>query len=186
MWSKFTRVNALGSCALICFFVLILPLAAAQREAWIATWTASPEPANPDPNQPVLNLQNQTVRERVRISAGGSQIRIRLSNEYGSSPLLVGSVTVAVRNDLASVKSVSIHTVTFGRRHSITIPAGAPALSDPVAFPVAYGVEISVTLYFPKRVTAPTWHALALKRAVVSPQGDDTHQEKIQGGTEAP
>jgi lysophospholipase L1-like esterase len=55
-----------------------------------------------------------------------------------------------------------------------------------VAFPVAYGVEISVTLYFPKRVTAPTWHALALKRAVVSTQGDDTHQEKIQGGTEAP
>ena len=186
MRSKFTRVNALGSCALICFFVLIPPLAAAQREAWIATWTASPEPANPDPNQPVLNLQNQTVRERVRISAGGSQIRIRLSNEYGSSPLLVGSVTVAVPNDLASVKSGSIHTVTFGRRHSITIPAGAPALSDPVAFPVAYGVEISVTLYFPKRVTAPTWHALALKRAVVSPQGDDTHQEKIQGGSEAP
>jgi lysophospholipase L1-like esterase len=133
----------------------------------------------------VLNLQKQTVRERVRISVGGSQIRIRLSNEYGSSPLHVGSITVAVPNDLASVKSGSIHAVTFGGRDSITIPAGAPALSDPVALPVAHGAEMSISLYFPKRVTAPTWHALALKRAVIS-QGDDTHKEKIQGGTEAP
>jgi lysophospholipase L1-like esterase len=183
MWSKFSRMNALTRCAVICSLVLIPLLGQAQREAWIATWTASPEPTDSDLNQPVLNLQNQTVRERVRISVGGSQVRIRLSNEYGSSPLHVGSVTVAVPNDLASVKSGSIHTVTFGGRDSITIPAGAPALSDPVALPIAHGAEMSISLYFPKRVTAPTWHALALKRAVIS-QGDDTHKEKIQGGTE--
>jgi lysophospholipase L1-like esterase len=176
-------MNALARCAVICSLVLIPRLGPAQREAWIATWTASPEPTDSDPNQPVLNLQNQTVRERVRISVGGSQVRIRLSNEYGSSPLHVGSVTVAVPDDLASVKSGSIHTVTFGGRDSITIPAGAPALSDPVALPIAHGAEMSISLYFPKRVTAPTWHALALKRAVIS-QGDDTHKEKIQGGTE--
>lgn len=33
-------------------FYLFPPLAAAQRERWIATWTAGPEPAEPDPNQP--------------------------------------------------------------------------------------------------------------------------------------
>jgi lysophospholipase L1-like esterase len=178
-------MNTLGRCALIGSLVLIPRLGTAQREAWIATWTASPEPADPDPNQAMLNLQDQTVRERLRISVGGSQIRIRLSNEYGTSPVHIGSVTVAVPNDLASVKSGSIHAITFGGRDSITIPAGAPALSDPVAFPVAHGAEISVSLYFPKRITAPTWHALALKHAVVSSQGDDSHKEKIQGGTEA-
>ena len=176
-------MNAFTRFAVICSLVFIPRLGPAQREAWIATWTAGPEPTDSDPNQPVLNLQKQTVRERVRISVGGSQIRIRLSNEYGSSPLHVGSVTVAVPNDLASVKSGSIHAVTFGGRDSITIPAGAPALSDPVALPVAHGAEMTISLYFPKRVTAPTWHALALKRAVIS-QGDDTHKEKIQGGTE--
>jgi lysophospholipase L1-like esterase len=177
-------MNVLTRCAVICSLMLIPRLGPAQREAWIATWTASPEPTDPDPNRPVLNLQNQTVRERVRISVGGSQVRIRLSNEFGSSPLPVGSVTVAVPNDPASVKSGSIHAVTFGGRDSITIPAGAPALSDPVALPVAHGAEISISLYFPKRVTVRTWHALALKRAMIS-QGDDTHKEKIQGGTEA-
>jgi lysophospholipase L1-like esterase len=178
-------MNKLRSCALICSLALVPSIAAAQREGWIATWTASSEPAEPDPNQPILNLRDQTVRERVRISVGGSQIRIRLSNEYGSSPLLVGGVTVGVPKDPAAVKPGSIQAVTFGGRNSVTIPAGAPAISDPVALTVAYGAEISISLYFPTRVTTPTWHALALKRAVVSPQGDHSYDEKIQGGTEA-
>ncbi|MGA8437764.1 MAG: SGNH/GDSL hydrolase family protein [Candidatus Sulfotelmatobacter sp.] len=121
----------------------------------------------------------------MRISVGGSHIRIRLSNEYGSSPLVVGSVTVAEPKDPASIKPGSIRAVTFAGKNSITIPAGAPAMSDPVAFTVAYGAEISLSLYFPKRVTTPTWHALALKRAFLSGPGDHTHDEKIQGGIEA-
>ena len=156
----------------------------AQPQKWVATWASSPAPADPDPDRPILNLQNQTVRERVRISVGGSQFRIRLTNEYGSLPLLVGSVTAAVPTDPAGVQSGSIQTVTFGGKNSITIPAGAPAISDPVSLSVAYGAEISISLYLPERVTTPTGHEFALKRAIVSPPGDHTHDEKIQGGTE--
>jgi len=153
-------------------------------EKWVATWASSPVPPDPDPDRPILNLQNQTVRQRVRISVGGSQFRIRLTNEYGSSPLLVGSVSAAVPTDAAGVQSGSIQTVTFGGKNSVTIPAGAPAISDPVALPVAYGAEISISLYLPERVTNPTGHEFALKRAIVSPPGDHTHDEKIEGGTE--
>ena len=170
------------SCALLCCLLLVPCLSTAQPGAWIATWTASPEPADPDPKQPVLNLEDQTVRERLRISAGGPQIRIRLSNECGASPVLVGSVTVAVPNDPASVKTGSIRVVTFGGRDSITIPPGAPVLSDPVVFNAPYRAEISVSLYLPKRVTGPTWHALALKHAVLSSRGDHTHDEEIHDG----
>jgi len=175
----------LQSSALICCFLLLLcGIAGAQPEKWVATWASSPAPPDPDPDRPILNLQNQTVRERVRISVGGSQFRIRLTNEYGSSPVVIGSVSAAVPTDPAGVKSGSIQTVTFGRKNSITIPAGAPAISDPVALPVAYGAEISISLYLPERVTTPTGHEFALKRAIVSPPGDHTHDEKIQGGTE--
>jgi hypothetical protein len=34
----------------------------------------------------VLNLDNQTVRERARVTLDGPQIRIRLTNENSSSP----------------------------------------------------------------------------------------------------
>ena len=118
----------------------------------------------------------------MRVSIGGTQICLRLSNEYGSAPLLIGSATVAAPNDATSVKPGSIQSVTFGGRNSVTIPAGAPVLSDPVAFPVTSGAEISISLYFPQRVATPTLHALALKRAVVSQHGDYTRAEKIEAG----
>src|ERR1700758_5047060 len=94
---QFTLINASPSCAVVA--LLFLSLHASAQESWIATWTTSPERADPSLNRAILNLQDQTVRESVRISVGGSQIRIRLSNEFGSSPLVVGSVTVGVPND---------------------------------------------------------------------------------------
>src|SRR6476619_3077088 len=118
-------MNALPNCALVCLFLVVTQLAGAQRNAWIATWAASADWADPDPSLPLLNINDQTVRERIRVSIGGSQICIRLSNEYGSAPLLVGSATVAVPNDPASVKPGSLQVVTFGGHNSVTVPAGA-------------------------------------------------------------
>jgi len=176
-------MGQLGNCALVCFLLFVPQLTGASPNTWIATWAASPQSAAPNPKQPLLNIEDQTVRERVRVSIGGPQIRIRLSNEYGSAPLLIGSATVAVPTDPASVRPGSIQTVTFGGRNSVMIPAGAPVLSDPMAFPVTPGVEISISLYFPGRITTPTLHHLALKHAVVSQHGDFTREEKIEGGT---
>jgi lysophospholipase L1-like esterase len=176
------------NCTLACLLLIIPQLAliprlvGAPRNALIATWAASPQATASDPDEPLLKIEDQTVRERVRVSIGGAQICLRLSNEYGSAPLLIGSATVASPNDAASVRPGSIRTVTFGGRTSVTIPAGAPVLSDLVAFPVTSRAEISVSLYFPKRVASPTLHALALKRAVISQRGDHTRADKIESG----
>lgn len=170
--------------ALLCCLLFVPRLAPAQGNAWIATWATSPQLVDADPDEPLLKIEDQTVRERARVSIGGAQIRVRLSNEYGSTPLSIGSVTVAVAvaNDPASVRPGSIQTVTFEGRKLVIIRAGTVVVSDPVAFPVTSGTEISVSLYFPKRVATPTLHAMALKRAVVSQHGDQTRAEKIEGG----
>jgi lysophospholipase L1-like esterase len=168
-------------CALGCLLLFVAPVAGASPNAWIATWAASPEPADPDPHDALLQIEDQTVRERVRVSIGGSQICVRLSNEYGTTPLLLGSATVAMPDGVAGVRPGSIRPLTFGGRNSVTIPAGAPVLSDPVAFPVSAGAEIGISLYFPKRAATPTLHGLALRSAVVSGHGDLTHAEKIDG-----
>ena len=62
---------------------------ASELKAWIATWSTSPEAEDPDPKRPELNLEDQSLREQFRISVGEPEIRIRLSNEYGSSPLVI-------------------------------------------------------------------------------------------------
>jgi len=174
-------MNPLRNCALGCLFLFVSGSAGAEHNSWILTWASSPEPADADPNEPLLKIENQTVRQRMRVSIGGAQIRIRFSNEYGSSPLLIGAASVAMSNDFSSVRPGSIQTVTFAGRNSAIIPVGAPVLSDAVPFPVGTGDEISITIYFPKRVGTPTLHTLALKRAVVSPPGDHTRAEKIEG-----
>jgi lysophospholipase L1-like esterase len=180
-----TRMKSVRILAL-CGFLLLGPgLVAGQRDAWVAAWAASPEPADADVSEPLLNIENQTVRERVRVSVGGPQIRLRLSNEFGSAPLLLGSVTVALPNGPAGIQSASVRSVTFDSRNSVSINAGAPILSDPIDFPVTQGTEISISLYFPKRVSSVTWHIFALKYAVVSTPGDHTRDENIQGGADS-
>jgi len=184
-WSWFMRMKSVGILALCAFLLLVPRLVAGQRDAWVATWAASPEPADADASEPLLNIENQTVRERARVSVGGPQIRLRLSNEFGFPPLLIGSVTVALPNGPAGIQSASVRTLTFDSRNSVSISAGAPILSDPIDFPVTQGAEISISLYFPKRVSSVTWHIFALKHAVVSTPGDHTRDENIQGGADS-
>jgi lysophospholipase L1-like esterase len=173
------------SIALFGFLLLGPRLVAGQRDAWVAAWAASPEPGGTDASEPLLNLENQTVRERVRVSVGGPQIRLQLSNEFGSALLLIGSVTVALPNGPAGIQPASVRTVAFDGRNSVSISAGAPILSDPIDLPVAQGTEISISIYFPKRVSSVTWHLFAFKHAVVSTPGDHTRDENIQGGADS-
>lgn len=184
-------MRALRNCRFVCLLFLICPLflasgfAVAQQVKWVASWATSPQATDPSPDDPLTNIANQTVRERVRLSVGGDRICIRLSNEYGTTPLLIGAVTVGVPVTPESVKPGSLQSVTFGGQKSVTIPAGAPILSDPVSFPVTPGAEISISIYFPQKVSTPTVHSLALKRAVISQPGDHTSAEQIDGGAKS-
>src|SRR6516162_6526034 len=172
-------MNRGANCVAISLLLFVPELVASSTNAWIATWATSPQAGTPNPREPLLNIDNQTVRERVRASIGGSQIRLRFSNEFGSSPLLIGAATVAIPTNASSIKKESIQNVTFEGRNSIEIPAGAPVLSDAIRFPLAPGAEIGISIYFPKRVATPTIHAFAFKHAALSQQGDFTRERKI-------
>jgi lysophospholipase L1-like esterase len=143
---------------------------AAAGTPWVAIWTASPEPPDPDPDEPLFHLSGQTVRERLTVSAPAQQLRIRLSNEYGSTPLLVGAATIALSRDAAPTESSRV--LTFAGHGRVTIAPGETALSDPVPLQVRSGGGLRLSLFFPERVSTPTIHALALKRAAVSLPGD--------------
>ena len=74
---------------------LTVTSAAARAEDWIGTWTASVQPVwGPDfavPTNMPRNLWNQTIRQTVRASIGGKQVRVVFSNEYGTQPVLIGA-----------------------------------------------------------------------------------------------
>ncbi len=120
---------------------------------WVSTWGASPSPQLADAEQmrvAKLAFDNQTVRQIVHTSLGGEQVRLRLSNVFGKQKVEIGAVHLARRSSGAAIAAGTDHTVTFGGRPSVTIPAGAIVLSDPVSFKVPAGADLAVSLFVPK------------------------------------
>ena len=158
-------------------------IAACQRVsdgAWVAAWGASPLAYlsfNNTPAPPAY--ENQTVRQLVRISTGGDQVKVRFSNEIGDTPLLIGSASVAIVDNASSIKPDSIRPLTFGGETSITIPAGAPALSDPVSLSVTALTELAVSIYLPVETPPGTVHMG--RNSFRSSAGDFTRANDLPG-----
>ncbi|QJE01339.1 SGNH/GDSL hydrolase family protein [Massilia forsythiae] len=145
-------------------------------ERWVGTWGAGPGgpplPAN------TQTFTDQTVRLIVHTSIGGTRVRIRLSNEMGSTPLRIGNAHVALRatgaDNGAGIQEGSDRPLTFSGNAAITIPPGAPVLSDPVDLAVPALSDLAVSLYLPGTVGATTIHGTASQTNYVSLPGDFT------------
>ncbi|MBN6151464.1 SGNH/GDSL hydrolase family protein [Xanthomonas sp. AmX2] len=147
--------------------------AGAADEGWIASWQASPQPLwspeFPFPTQAPFNLWRQTVRQVARISLGGDELRIELSNAYGREPLRIGAAHVALAGDGAATVPGSDRMLRFAGSASVTIPPGAPMLSDPVALSVPDLGRLSVSLYLPQPTEPATFHWEGLQSAWLLP-----------------
>ena len=78
--------------------LLALSAAPAQAQSWSRSWMAAPLVSRTPPEKRP-DLGNRTLRQVVRISTGGTRIRLRLSNEMSTQPLLLGAVHVALAGD---------------------------------------------------------------------------------------
>jgi lysophospholipase L1-like esterase len=168
------------SMAVICSGILCLStdIWAAADTKWIAVWAVSPQSAFPGGDVPPIN--GQTIRQRMRLSLGGEQLRVRISNEFGNRPLLIGAGSVGIPKDPSTVVEGTLKKMTFGGRTSISAPPGAAVISDPVDLQVKSGGEVCISLYLPEKVQSPTLHSVGLKTAVFSPPGDFTGQTHME------
>src|SRR5688572_2036476 len=153
-------------------FLTIAPvLGQSRNERWVATWAtalvarapAPPAPvagasATPAPGAgraggrgsfPAFTVSNQTLRQVVRVSVGGSRVRVVLSNAFGTAPLQIGAAHVALRDKDATVVASSTRPLTFGGNSTGTILAGATLLSDPVDLIVPPVSDLVVDLFLP-------------------------------------
>ena len=173
-----TVVGLFASSALACAAALVgSSVHAADDGGFIATWAASPQPVwGPDFFAPVgvpRSVRDQTIRQIGRASIGGERVRILVSNEYGKLPLDVGAAHIALAGDGSSIVPGSDRKLTFSGKDSITIPPGAPALSDPVELKVPPLGSLAVSLYFPEITPTTTWHNDAKQTGYLA-EGDAT------------
>ena len=125
---------------------------------------------------------NQTIREIVHTSVGGNQVRVRIANTFGSAPLVIGAAHVAVSSSGSSIVPGTDRVLTFGGRTSVTIPTGAPALSDPVDLHVQPVSDIAVSLYLPSPTKGETTTFFQGTSFVSSP-GNFTGSVSLPGAT---
>ncbi|MDB4916911.1 MAG: lysophospholipase [Gemmatimonadetes bacterium] len=140
------------------------PLASSR---WFATWTASPSdaPARPlrDSIDRTPTLYDQTLRLIVRTSIGGDTVRIRISNEYGDRPLVIGATHIAARTTGSSIDPATDRALTFSGRPSIRLRPGGVAFSDPVAFAAPALRDLAISFHLPDSARLSTRHALAVQ-----------------------
>jgi lysophospholipase L1-like esterase len=113
---------------------------------------------------------NETLRQIVHTTLGGDRVRVTFSNVFSAAPLTIGAAHVALRAKDAGIAADSDRTLTFGGGASTTIPAGALAVSDPVALAVPAFADLAVDLYLPESVEGQTMtvHRGALQTSYLS------------------
>jgi len=143
---------------------------------WIETWTASPQPVwDPEFFAPInipRALRNQTVRQIAAVSIGGNRVRVVLSNEYGSRPLVIGAAHVALAGSGVATVAGSDRALSFDGHPSVTIPPGAPVISDPADLTVAPLSKVAVSLFLPEQTPLTTFHWEGVQTAYISPEGN--------------
>jgi lysophospholipase L1-like esterase len=174
IWFQRTLLGAVMGIAL-----LAMPPQQAHAQAkggngapWVGTWGVAP--AGPPAPANVIALTDQTLRLVVHTSIGGSRVRIRLSNQLGTTALRIGAAHIGVRAEGASVAPGTDRVLTFSGNPGIVIPPGAPVLSDPVDLHVAPLSDLAISLYLPGASAATTIHGRGLQTHYISQPGDFT------------
>jgi lysophospholipase L1-like esterase len=147
------------------------PLPAAATDtcapAWVAGWHAAAQPVRADPA-----LAGGTLRMVVSPQVAGARVRVRLSNAYGTAPLVLGTVSAAGSDGAAGLVPGSVRRVSFAGRPTVVVPAGAEVVSDPVPLVAEAGRPLAVSLFLPGRPEVLTQHPVALQTSYLSQAGD--------------
>jgi lysophospholipase L1-like esterase len=152
--------------ASILLFVLatVLPGAMASAQSttqiWLGSWAASQQIPEPRNTLPPDDLRDATVRQIVRLSVGGTTLRVHITNAFGTEPLKFTSVHIArpISNTSSAIDPASDKALTFSGAADITIPAGASYISDPVDYPVAPLASLAISFHLDEPPTPETSH----------------------------
>jgi len=141
--------------------LLLVPSKTSAQAAWTGTWGVTPQSGGNSFNQ-------QTIRQIVYTSAGGSSARLRLSNLFGAQSAVISDVHIALAGSGSSIQPGTDHVVTFGGSGSVTIGAGAEANSDSIPMTIPSLAEVAISFYLPNSTNVQTIHQFSFQSNYVA------------------
>ncbi|HXA27561.1 MAG TPA: GDSL-type esterase/lipase family protein [Candidatus Angelobacter sp.] len=157
----------LGMFTLVSATLLAVPLSTSVHAAGPAFHTAW---ATSMSNGGTVSGSNYTCRFVARSTVSGSAVEVRLSNALGGAPLTFSAATVGIRSSGETLTAAPV-PLTFGGATSVTIAAGADALSDAATLAVSDGQDVAVSVYVSGANVPLTYHALALETNACTDRG---------------
>ncbi|HKS76853.1 MAG TPA: SGNH/GDSL hydrolase family protein [Terriglobales bacterium] len=151
---------------------------------WVPAWSTAADATRQLPFLPPPPVfENQTIRMVIHPTIAGDRIQVRFSNEFGTTNLMIGAAHIALLRSGSAILAESDRVLKFSGRPSVTIPPGAPMLSDPVDFKFPAFADIAISVYVPEKVTLPTGHFWGQHDTYISGPGDLSAQADLPNAT---
>ncbi len=151
---------------------------------WQLAWASSQYVAEGENALPTETYKDRTLRQIVRTTLSGSAIRVRLSNAFGTAPLVIDAASVARSPDNKAAAVESPHALTFNGARSVTLPAGADMLSDAVAIATPAFADLAVSLHYAVGPSVQTGHPGSRATSYLAP-GNQVDAQILTGTTTA-
>jgi lysophospholipase L1-like esterase len=107
---------------------------------------------------PKPGLNNNTLRQIVCVSLGGNRLRVRFSNEFGTSPVTLDTVHIAVSAGGSAIDPATDRALLFNGKPEVTIAPGTAVASDSLEFELKPRTNVAITVHFGDTSPAVTGH----------------------------
>jgi len=146
------------------FLCVVLALHASAWSAippiWVGTWSASQQLPDQQNNLPSTDLTDETLRETVHVSCGGTILRVHVSNAFGTQALHLSSVHIAhpTATGTSTIDPTSDRELLFSGSPNVIVPSGAEYVSDAIAYPLAALSDLTVSMHVEAEPGQQTGH----------------------------
>lgn len=143
----------------VMFPVLLASTLHAAEPIWVGTWSAAPYDVGTNNMPPSPGLNGNSLRQIVRVSIGGDTIRVKFSNDVGNAALTMNAATVAISSaGKDAIDASTLKPLKFNGTAKVTIAAKSTVVSDPIAFRLAPGAKVAITIHYGQIPSPLTGH----------------------------
>jgi lysophospholipase L1-like esterase len=130
----------------------------AAEKKWVGTWGTARQLVEPGNMPPAPGLSNNTLRQIVCVSVGGKSLRLRVSNEFGKTPVTLKMVQIAASKGNGHIDAGTNTVLTFNNKQEVTLEPGTELFSDAVSFDLKPRMEVAITIAFGETPASLTGH----------------------------
>jgi lysophospholipase L1-like esterase len=152
------KKSSMAGLILLTLILFCTSYIASAKDCWIGTWACGQQLTERRNNPPAPGLSNNTLRQVIHVTLGGSKLRVQFSNTYGSEPVTINAAHLAVSTGAAAIDPTTDKALVFKGEPSVTIPAGQAVYSDTLDFDVKPLSNLTVSIYFGDTSSDVTGH----------------------------